>query len=269
MLYKVFQYLPNFKGKLRIAKILFANKSAERRFRIKYNLLITVPNLTENVSFELFVNGIYEYHIIDLICRDLPTNGIYVDVGANIGAIALVIAKLRPDAKVYAFEAAPEVFKYLELNKKNNNLDNLIVINKAIHTKDNELVSFYSPLSMNGKGSFAPVFTNEAVLVPTISLGTFFSDFKIEPSVIKIDVEGFELLILESMESFLKANNNCKVIFEFVDWAESLADFLPGAAQAYLINLNYSLFNIDTKCKIINPLQNGDAMIMAYSSVYE
>jgi len=264
MIYKFFQKLPIFKGKLRLAKVLIFNKEKPRQFTINHGLTIAVPNLIENISFELLVNGIYEQYIIDLIIKELPQNGIYVDVGANIGALALIIAKLRPDVRVYAFEPAPIVFKYLELNKTNNKLDNLEVINKAIHIKDDDIVPFYSPLSMNGKGSFAPVFTKEAILVKTISLDTFFITNKIQPSFIKIDVEGFELLILDSMESFLKSNKKCKIAFEFVDWAESLANLKIGSAQLYLLNLNYNLYNLDSKTLINQHLEKGAAMILAF-----
>lgn len=263
MIYKLFQKLPLFKGKLRLAKLFVYNKHKQKEFTIDHGLIITVPNLIENVSFELFINGSYEKNIIDLICKELPLNGIYIDVGANIGAIALVVAKKRPDVQIFAFEAAPSVFEYLELNKINNKLNNLNVINKAIHILDNEMLSFFSPSIMNGKGSFASVFTKESVLVNTISLDTFLSTSKLIPDIIKIDVEGFELLVFESMLNFLQSINDCKLIFEFVDWAEALANLEPGSAQSFLLNLNYKLLNIDNGKLIAEPLVKGSCMIKA------
>ena len=56
-MYRLFQFLPNFKGKLRLAKILYHNKKEIFTFLINKNIIFTVPNLIENISFELMING--------------------------------------------------------------------------------------------------------------------------------------------------------------------------------------------------------------------
>ena len=101
---------------MRLSRFFFGKYSKEKTFSVPCGLSFVVPNLIENVSFELFVNGLYEESSLKLIIENLPPNGIFVDVGANIGAISVVLAKLRPDITIYAFEASPSVFKYLEIN---------------------------------------------------------------------------------------------------------------------------------------------------------
>jgi FkbM family methyltransferase len=209
------------------------------------------------------INGIYEKNILKLINNNLPINTVFIDVGANIGAISVLIANRRPDITIYAFEASPKVFKFLKLNKEQNHLNNLYVYNIAIHLEDNINLPFYSPDILNGKGSFSPIFTTISENVETISLDTFFINNSIKPSIIKVDVEGYEYLIFKSMELFLTGNINCKIIFEFVDWAEDLAKFEIGKAQEYLINLGYNLIDISTNDNIHNKIQKGSAMILA------
>lgn len=262
-MYKLFQLLPVFKGKIRLAKFLFYNKKDERTFKVQNDLTFTVPNITENVSLELMVNGIYEPQLVDYICTELPPNGIYIDVGANVGALALQVAKKRSDVKVYAFEAAPSVFAFLKRNNENNDLANLFIYNLAIHTQDDTSIPFYSPMHLNGKGSFAPVFTQEAVNVTTISLDTFFMQQLLQPNLIKIDVEGFEYLVLLSMKTFLKDNTQCKIVFEFVDWAEQAAQFEIGQAQDYIIQMDYQLKDLDSLIKVSQPIKTGSAMLLA------
>jgi len=263
-MYRFFQYLPEFKGKLRLAKYLFKNLSGRREFRTRDGLSFIVPNLIENVSFELFVNGFYERKYLKIISDNLPLNGVFVDVGANIGAISVVLAKHRPDVKIYAFEASREVFWYLQENKRKNSLANLYLFNKAIHTADNLEMQFYSPEDANGKGSFSPVFTDKFEKVITLSLDTFFRDNQIIPDLIKIDVEGYEALVIDSMNIFLNSNEKCKLIFEFVDWAESMANYSIGTAQENLLKKNYRLLNIDNDISVNKPILNGCAMILAY-----
>lgn len=47
---------------------------------------------------------------------DLPPDGVFLDVGANIGLFSLHLLDLCPEARVYAYEPMPEAFAALERN---------------------------------------------------------------------------------------------------------------------------------------------------------
>ena len=260
-LHKIFNFLPSFKGKLRLAGLLFF-KTKERTFRTPNQITFTVPNLQENVSFELFINGVYERETIEFICNSIPENGTLIDVGANIGAICLEIATVRPDIRIYAFEASPRVFNYLKKNQIQNNLKNLFVYNLAVHVQDGIELPFYSPSNANGKGSFSPVFTDVPEFVRTVRLDSFFHKENIFPDFIKCDVEGYELLVFQSFSGF-KAMDKVILLFEFVDWAEDLANFKKGAAQSYLLEQGYELLSLTTNENISTAIDFGDHMITA------
>jgi FkbM family methyltransferase len=262
-MYKLFQSLPYFKGKFRFAKLFFFRNSIPRTFCLPSGIVFSVPNLIENVSFELFINGVYEKKYLKLMEQNLPLNSIFFDVGANVGAISVLLAKRRPDVTIYAFEASPRVFQYLKINKDQNALNNLNIFNIAIHTKDHLELPFYSPLDKNGKGSFSPVFTKENEMVYTLSLDTFIKNNNIIPNLIKVDVEGYEKLIFESMDLYLSNSLSCPILFEFVDWAEKLANYDYGEAQQKLLNLNYKLFDLELNNDIYSPILSGSTMILA------
>jgi FkbM family methyltransferase len=260
----IFNALPVFRGKLRIARLLIRNIKNEVTFYTHKKTKYTVPNLIENVSFELFVNGTYEPDIIAYICSTIPKNGVFIDVGANIGALSIEVAKARQDVRVYAFEASLKVFSYLQINQKQNNLENLHIYNLAIHETSGIDLPFYSPDELNGKGSFSPVFTNESQLITTIRLDEFFHSYKIKPDFIKVDVEGYELLVLKSLS---KANmQNCTVLFEFVDWAEEAANFNIGEAQKYLLDSGFELFSFSNNEQLSIERTSGYEMIIARQS---
>jgi FkbM family methyltransferase len=260
----IFNALPVFRGKLRIARLLIRNIKSEVTFYTQKKTRYTVPNLIENVSFELFVNGSYEPDIVAYICATIPKNGVFIDVGANIGALSIEVAKARQDVTVYAFEASLNIFGYLEINQKQNNLENLHIYNLAIHETSGIELPFYSPDELNGKGSFSPVFTTKSQIVKTIRLDEFFFSNNITPDFIKVDVEGYELLVLKSLS---KANmQNCTVLFEFVDWAEQAANFKIGEAQKYLLVSGYKLFRFSNKELLSKELTSGYEMIIARRS---
>jgi FkbM family methyltransferase len=256
------RYLPNFKGKLRISRFLIFNKKGSRKFITRSGILFLVPNLEETISFELFVNGVYEKDTIKYICDSIPPNGVFFDVGANIGAICIEVAFARPDISVFAFEASRFIFNYLEVNKAQNNIDNLFLFNLAIHDVNGIEVPFFSPQDQNGKGSFSPIFTKVAEYVQTTRLDFFFDLHKVMPSLIKVDVEGYELLVFKSLSN---SNFVTKpiLIFEFIDWAEEAASFSPGSAQDYLLSNGYELYNFISGLQVHMPMTKGSSLFIA------
>lgn len=261
---RIFNWLPDFKGKLRLAKIFLLKKKQAHTFLTKNGVKYSVPNLIENVSYELYINGHYEKDTISHICRTLPNNGIFIDVGANIGAISVEVAILRPDITVISFEASPSVFQYLKKNKEQNDLSNLYIYNLAIHENGGINLPFYSPKEQNGKGSFAPVFTSLSENVKTVRLDDFISESNLTPDLIKIDVEGFEYVVLKSLNKFFDLGPKFQILFEFGDWSEQAAGIEIGAAQQYLLNNNFSLVDFYSKNPIQVPILEGCSMILAY-----
>jgi FkbM family methyltransferase len=241
--------LPPFKGKKSLIRLLYSTyiKNCEDiTFNINKRVSFTVPNLVENVSFNLFFEGIYEEELVSYIVETLPEHGVFIDVGANIGAISIMVALRRPDVTIHAFEASPRIFHYLERNIQQNKLKNIKAVNRAIHTEDNQELSFYAPEDKFGKGSFSNVFNCIAEQVKTIRLDSYFDEYNLQPDLIKVDVEGFEAMVFESMGHFLQANHRPIIVFEFVDWAEKNSNlFQPGDAQQILLNNNFKLYSLN------------------------
>lgn len=240
--------MPSFKGKKRLIKLLHAKyikNCREITFNIIGNASFTVPNLVENISFNLFFEGIYEQELVSYLVDTLPKNGVFIDVGANIGAISIMVALLRPDVTIHAFEASPRVFHFLERNIQQNKLTTIHAVNLAIHAEDNQELSFFAPEDKFGKGSFTNVFNCAPELVKTIRLESYFDQHQLKPDLIKVDVEGFEAMVFESMGHFLQVNPRPVIVFEFVDWAEKNSQlFLPGDAQRVLLHNRFKLYTL-------------------------
>jgi FkbM family methyltransferase len=264
------QNLPDFKGKRRLVKLLFNKrvKTAEDvvvqgRYKCKY----LIPNLQENVGFDIFVNGIYEAETIAFLQKIIPEKGVYMDLGANIGTILIPLCKLRSDIRAIGVEAAPWIYKYLEHNAALNQLNNVQLINKALFDKDDMSLDFYSPHDKYGKGSLSPVFSKEGVKVWTKKVDTLVKEFLLPAvDVIKIDVEGFEYFVFKGAHELLSNSQAPDIIFEFVDWAETRAMGLsPGAAQQLLLDLGYELFTLEKgkPVKLDTVLRSGSINLFA------
>lgn len=233
----------------------------------KYECRYILPNIQENIGFEILINGIYEADTIAFICKRMKKGGVFLDVGANIGAISIPVNKLRSDIEIICIEAAPWIYDYLKTNVEVNQLIKIRLLNKAISDCSGRQVDFFSPKDKFGKGSLAPIFTNNSVKVDTITLDDLVEgnnerivDF------IKVDVEGFEALAFRGGTKLLGGGSAPDILFEFVDWAEELAGEKVGSAQTILLNYGYSLYlfekeKIGMQLKV--PILKGSHMIFA------
>ena len=61
-----------------------------------------------------------------------PEDPVVLDVGANIGFTALTMSRLRPSARILAFEPSPSTFEFLKRNVNNNACENIEPIQLAL-----------------------------------------------------------------------------------------------------------------------------------------
>lgn len=249
MLDKILRRLPTFRGKYRVMKFLYGQmlkSTQEILLEGKYSCKYFLPNLTENVGLDIFINGIYEEETVNFLNRIIPPNGKFMDIGANIGAISIPLSKRRGDIQVLAVEAAPWIFEYLEKNVSVNQLRNISLVNNAVFDTDNVEMDFFSPREKYGKGSLSPVFSQDGIKILTRQVDTIIREYSFESvNTLKVDVEGFEHFVFKGALNLLKSDNPPDIVFEFVDWAEGCAmNLLPGSAQQLLLDLGYDLFQL-------------------------
>lgn len=265
------QYLPNFKGKMRLVNFIFKPLLQKRNILIKAKngVLFNLPNLIEPVGKHLFINGEYEIDEINFVKNAIRKNNVntFLDIGANIGLFSLSVAKEFPTVAIFAIEASPRVYTTLQDNIMLNHLQNIKAIQLGLANTDTAELSFYSDETKYGTGSFAPIFTDKAEMVKCAKLDTLISNEIIPTNIqlIKIDVEGFELQVFQGAAQLLEHASALTILFEFVDWAEQNAGNKKGAAQEYLISLNYSLFKLH-KNKLLPltaALKTGNASLVA------
>lgn len=269
MIDRLLRSLPTFKGKQRFARFLLRRKIDQlENLKVvgKKGYSFFLPNVKENIGFEIWINGVYEEHTVKFISERLNPGGIFLDIGANIGAIGIPVALLRKDVEVVCVEAAPWIFEYLQKNAYENNVS-IKLLNKAVSDQEDKEVSFFSPANKFGKGSLAPVFTQDAVKVMTTTLDDIALQMKGRSiGLIKMDIEGFESQAFRGGSKLLREDDAPDILFEFVDWAEELAGARKGQAQQVLYDFGYSIFRFDRGLilpKLTSPINQGSHMFFA------
>lgn len=132
------------------------------------------------------------------------------DVGANIGYITLLLAReVGKNGRVYSFEALPQNLERLEENVRLNELqDRVEIIAGAVAGQSGPLRFWVGPSGGMGKaeGSAGRQSVNyrDSIQVEGYSLDDFvYHRNHQQPTVVKMDIEGGEVLALPGMRQVL------------------------------------------------------------------
>lgn len=130
----------------------------------------------------------------------------FVDIGGNEGMISLVAAQaVGPQGKVIAFEPNPTPRGVFEKNLASNGITNVELIAAGASNEPGELTLYIAGIN-SGEGSFAKGAIAERDGLDKVVCPIVVPDAVLEgvtPKVIKIDVEGFEGLVIAGLEKTL------------------------------------------------------------------
>jgi FkbM family methyltransferase len=269
---RLVRLIPDMPGKLRLARLVLHPFRKRGHFLIpdRYGNTIHCPSIEEPIALALSANGVYEAETIATILRRLPRKGIYLDVGANIGATAMPVARQRPDAQVICIEADPAIASILRRNVAENRLPNITIIESLAGPCSKDAVEFYSaPVNQFGMGSVGKQFDLPPKLLKQVALDQCLDQMGIDQvDVVKLDVEGAELGVLQGLTRRLSSASPPAIVFEFNDWAEQrIEGQSAGAAQAYLRAHGFQMFRLGSQGTLGPPLDRpiceGGAMLLA------
>jgi FkbM family methyltransferase len=126
-----------------------------------------------------------------------------VDVGANVGLFSISKASDPKVGTVYAFEPDPRAYSRLLKNLAANSAANVTATRKAVW---NSVGTARLRLKKHTTSSTISGMGGRGVVVETISLDAFARDHQIVPiGILKIDVEGAELEVLQGAQEVLTA----------------------------------------------------------------
>lgn len=157
----------------------------------------------------------YEYPLQKYF--DEITQGVFVDVGSNIGKYTIKVARqMGTNGRVISIEPESSNFEMLKANVELNGLSNTTLLNVACWNKNERLKLCFGP-GFKGTGGHSVKHhrTEDFIEVTALKLDDILKDLHIEDvNFIKIDAEGADGEVLEGAEETLARNPHLKIIFE-------------------------------------------------------
>ena len=210
-------------------------------------------NLNNSIEFNIYFFEAFEKPLLFFLRDALQklqtgdTPAVFADIGANIGQHSLFMS--RHAEQVYAFEPYALVRDKLQFHIELNQISNIDVHPVGLSEHSEEL-PFYAPTGHNqGIGSFDASTVskgNKAVgKLALVNGDDYFASLQaLPPTIVKIDVEGFEKHVLNGLRDTLSSARPLLVIE--ITYGEELS-FVSAAEFEAALPPNYQLFTFNTR----------------------
>jgi FkbM family methyltransferase len=157
--------------------------------------------------------GLHEFTDMVYLLHVTTAEDLFIDIGANVGSYTVLACAVR-GARGYCFEPVPSTYERLMDNIRINNLsERVVALNLGLADREGELVFTADEDCTNHVvTSTSNDATTNIIKVNVLPLDKVLQDEA--PSIMKIDVEGFEKLVLEGGGRTLTNKSLHSVIME-------------------------------------------------------
>ncbi len=170
---------------------------------------ITVVFRTPTFTILEDVNSLLgEKEVLSFFLNELRDDDVVWDIGASYGIYSLFTSKKISTGKVFSFEPEIQTYKLLKKNIQLNNCQNIIPLCFALSNADGRGYLHLSNSANVGTHSLVarddfPVSKNGKTVIIHTGDSVVQNGVACLPNVVKIDVEGAEINVLEGMKEIL------------------------------------------------------------------
>lgn len=174
---------------------------------------------------------------------------VFFDVGAHIGEYTLIASRaVGPTGAIHAFEAQPDTFALLRRNCTANGAENVKLNRSAVCDRQGEVeFDISEEPSMSSMAAAVEVERKRArIRVPGVTLDQYCQTHCTWPSLLKIDVEGAELLVLRGAADVLRRppGEAPAIIFECLTSTYVRFGYGRETVVTYLNSFGYEVFRM-------------------------
>lgn len=154
---------------------------------------------------------LHDFPEMSFLLHFLRRDDIFWDIGANIGSYTILASKAA-GAKVFAFEPVPVTHGYLRANVALNNVLNQVeALNLGLSDHKGNL---HFTKHLDTVNHVAINDTENAIQVEVDTCNNILDNTQSVPSIIKLDVEGYEFPVLKGADALLSNHQLQAIIIE-------------------------------------------------------
>jgi len=199
----------------------------------------TVEHTILNTSVEFYTTTLCEYQrfqdfvgeraILKDALQSIQKDDVFYDIGANIGTYTCFAASVLDSGQVLSFEPVPSNANRLRENLELNGLSAEVMQLALSDTNGTVEISITDDIIGAGEHAIATDNSEQTIEVETLRGDSVSDRYELpKPTVVKIDVEGAELLVLQGLQTVLR--ENCRLVYIEVH-PEKITDFAGSVAE--------------------------------------
>jgi len=225
-------------------KILSGDSQETVLAKLDSGALMFAP-LNDYVGRAAYFVGDLDRKISIILARIIRPGDTVLDVGANLGIVTLQLANLVGQAgTVHSFEPNPKIAQLLAQSVQSNVYQNVVIHKHALGVKE-DCLELSIPRGNAGRASFNQSLLDnnlEKIQVPVHSLSSIAEIIGLNSvRLMKIDVEGFELQVLQGAEKWLSHYPPQAILFECNETSKKRQ---TSPVIELLLNAGYHLYGI-------------------------
>ena len=244
-----------------------------KRLRLEYlwrsrrEVVVTLPwglpikiNPHEAIGYDIACHGLYERGVTETLWRLTEPGELAIDAGANIGYTASILGvQVGPKGRIICFEPHPQVFESLRENietwKKDRRCGSFVLHQTALGMESGQALLHTNDWFRTNRGTAWISSKAESppdlrvIEVPIRNLDSVLDEGE-SIGILKIDVQGSELAVLQGMTRLLERHAVRDIVFE------EEAPF-PAPTHEYLKSKGFSIFGLQEQFAGVRCLRNA------------
>lgn len=243
----LFDY-PEFLADTDVESLRLSPEGIYIRSRSQQIELILDPRDQHLVPYTLMNFRAYESEETQFLKSITQAGWTILDIGANCGWYSLILAKQYPTASIHAFEPIPHTYDILSRNIAHNGCINIHAHMLGLSNKEGRLEFLYTPscsgaTSLIHAGQPAPQEALQRITCPTSTLDLFCGKNNLIPQLIKCDVEGAELMVLQGGKETIATHTPILLIELLRKWAKKFG-YHPNDVLDLLSRYGYQAYTL-------------------------
>ncbi|MGE6781497.1 FkbM family methyltransferase [Ensifer adhaerens] len=203
------------------------------------------------ITPQMLIYRQWEPDLTELFLELVEPDGVFVDVGANIGYFScLVAARMgQRGGRVFAFEPNPRLTPIIRKNITVNWTSAPILLSEAAVSNRSGNTTLYIPSDRGANASMSSGSAGGAdveIIVPTTTLDEALPD-DVKVDLLKIDIEGYELYALQGARSVIDRSKKIRVIMEWSIEQMTAADIDPRDVAIYFDEMGLKPFKVSQR----------------------